>query len=77
MDAIYVLVGMSLLIAGGFLAAFIWTVRNGQYDDNVTPAIRMLFEDKHTDPSLTVPPVTSTSMISSNTNPVINPNSHE
>jgi cbb3-type cytochrome oxidase maturation protein len=27
-----------------FLAAFLWAVKKGQYDDTVTPAIRMLFE---------------------------------
>jgi cbb3-type cytochrome oxidase maturation protein len=37
---------MSILIAGGFLAAFIWSVADGQFDDDISPAQRILFEDK-------------------------------
>jgi cbb3-type cytochrome oxidase maturation protein len=37
------------MIAGSFLAAFIWSVGNGQYDDDYTPSIRMLFEQKQKD----------------------------
>jgi cbb3-type cytochrome oxidase maturation protein len=32
------------MVAGSFLAAFIWSVGNGQYDDDYTPSIRMLFD---------------------------------
>jgi cbb3-type cytochrome oxidase maturation protein len=32
-------------VAGSFLAAFLWSVKNGQYDDDYTPSVRMLFED--------------------------------
>ncbi len=39
------LVLLSLLIAGGFLVAFFWAVGTGQYDDEVTPSIRILFDD--------------------------------
>lgn len=39
------LIGLSLLIALGFLAAFIWAVRNNQMDDYYTPSIRILFDD--------------------------------
>ncbi len=39
------LIGVSLLVAGGFLLAFTFSVRRGQYDDTHTPAVRMLFED--------------------------------
>lgn len=35
----------SLLVAGGFLTAFFWAVGSGQYDDEVTPAMRILFEE--------------------------------
>lgn len=45
MSAIFLLVGVSLTVAAGFLVAFIWSVKNGQYDDNYTPSIRMLFDD--------------------------------
>ncbi|MBK7142235.1 MAG: cbb3-type cytochrome oxidase assembly protein CcoS [bacterium] len=46
MYVIIILIGASLLVAIGFLFAFWWAVRSGQYEDTYTPAIRMLFEDK-------------------------------
>lgn len=46
MYVIIILIGASLLVAVGFLFAFWWAVRSGQYEDTYTPAIRMLFEDK-------------------------------
>ncbi len=46
MSAIFIMVGASLLIAVGFLIAFIWSVKSGQYDDDYTPSVRMLFDDK-------------------------------
>ena len=45
MNIFYLLIGVSLFAALIFLAAFIWAVRNGQFDDNDTPARRMLFDD--------------------------------
>lgn len=47
MSVILILIGFSLLIAIGFLAAYIWAVKSGQYDDNYTPSIRILFEDEN------------------------------
>jgi cbb3-type cytochrome oxidase maturation protein len=32
-------------VAGGFLAAFVWAVQAGQFDDTVTPAVRVLLDD--------------------------------
>jgi cbb3-type cytochrome oxidase maturation protein len=46
MSVIAVMIGASLMLAGGFLLAFLWAVRSGQYDDRVTPSIRMLFDDR-------------------------------
>ena len=46
MSVFILLIGFSILIAGGFLLAFIWSVRKGQYDDDYTPSVRMLFDDK-------------------------------
>lgn len=46
MEIIIALIGISLVIGGGFLGAFIWAVRSGQYDDTYTPSVRMLFENK-------------------------------
>ena len=36
------------MIALGFLIAFIWSVKSGQYDDDYTPSVRMLFDDEIT-----------------------------
>lgn len=49
MSVLILLIAFSILIAGGFLAAFIWSVKAGQYDDDYTPSIRMLFDDKPAD----------------------------
>jgi len=46
MSALIVLVIISLLVAGSFLAAFIWSVNSNQYDDNEGAAMRMLFNDE-------------------------------
>ena len=45
MSVLYILIGASLLLAVGFLAAFIISVRSGQYDDDYTPSVRILFDD--------------------------------
>ena len=45
MDAMLILIGASLIVAIGFLIAFIWAIRNGQYEDTFTPSVRMLFDD--------------------------------
>lgn len=46
MSAIFILISASLLVAVGFLIAFIWSVKNGQYEDDYTPSVRMLFDDE-------------------------------
>jgi cbb3-type cytochrome oxidase maturation protein len=38
------------LVAVGFLAAFLWAVKSGQYKDTYTPSVRMLFDDKKEKP---------------------------
>ena len=45
MNIFYLLIGVSLLAALVFLVLFIWAVRSGQYDDNYTHSVRVLFED--------------------------------
>ncbi len=45
MSALFLLIGISILVAGSFLTAFLWSVKSGQYDDDYTPSIRMLFDD--------------------------------
>lgn len=51
MSVIYILISVSFLVAIGFLAAFIWSVRNGQYDDDYSPSVRMLMDPKEKDKS--------------------------
>ncbi|MFC2114535.1 cbb3-type cytochrome oxidase assembly protein CcoS [Bacteroidota bacterium] len=45
MQVIFILIIISLVIAIGFLVAFLWSVKSGQYEDDYTPSIRMLFDD--------------------------------
>jgi len=45
MSVIVVLIGASLLVALGFLIAYLWAVKSGQYDDKYTPSVRILFDD--------------------------------
>jgi len=49
MSVIFILISASLIVAVGFLIAFIWSVKSGQYDDDYTPSVRILFEDKQTE----------------------------
>jgi cbb3-type cytochrome oxidase maturation protein len=46
MSVIIVLIIIGGVIATGFLIAFLWAVRSGQYDDTVSPSVRMLYDDK-------------------------------
>jgi len=48
---IFLLIPLSIVIAAGFLAAFIWAVRSGQYEDTCTPAMRLLLEETKNQPS--------------------------
>jgi cbb3-type cytochrome oxidase maturation protein len=45
MSAIFIMIGASLLLAIGFLIAFIWSVKTNQYEDDYTPSVRMLFDN--------------------------------
>ncbi len=45
MSVIFLLIPLSILIAAGFLGAFIWAVRSGQYEDTCTPSMRVLMDD--------------------------------
>lgn len=46
MGIIIIMIIVSVLMAAGFLFAFIWATKSGQYEDDYTPSIRILFEDK-------------------------------
>jgi len=44
-DVIPLLIGIGMLVAGGFLAAFLWALHAGQFDDTVTPGMRIPDEE--------------------------------
>nr|WP_315153278.1 cbb3-type cytochrome oxidase assembly protein CcoS [uncultured Flavobacterium sp.] len=46
MSVIYLLISISIFVAIGFFVAFVIAVRTGQYDDDYTPSVRMLFDDE-------------------------------
>lgn len=51
MKIILLLIAVSMLVALGFLVAFFWAVRSGQYEDEYTPSVRILFDDKKNEKS--------------------------
>jgi cbb3-type cytochrome oxidase maturation protein len=51
MSVLVLLILASLAIATTFLAAFVWAVRSGQYEDTQTPSMRMLTEEPPVDGS--------------------------
>jgi cbb3-type cytochrome oxidase maturation protein len=50
MSVIVVLIGFSIIVAAGFLLAFLWAVRSGQYDDDISPSVRILFDNEDDKP---------------------------
>jgi len=46
LSVIFVLIAVSMVVAGGFLIGFLWAVKKGQYDDHYSPSVRILFEDQ-------------------------------
>ncbi|PJA08481.1 MAG: cbb3-type cytochrome oxidase assembly protein CcoS [Flavobacteriales bacterium CG_4_10_14_0_2_um_filter_32_8] len=47
MSVLFILIIVSLIVASGFLIAFIWSVKSGQYEDGYTPSVRMLFDNEN------------------------------
>jgi len=45
MNILYLMVPMALVLGLGFVGAFIWATKKGQFDDVETPAHRILNED--------------------------------
>jgi cbb3-type cytochrome oxidase maturation protein len=45
MSVIYIALPAAIVLAGLALRAFIWAVRQGQFDDVDTPAIRVAQDD--------------------------------
>jgi len=46
MEAIFILIPLSLMVIFAALTIFVWSVNNGQYDDLEKESSRILFEDK-------------------------------
>ena len=46
MEIIFLLLPLSVCLALAGLTAYIWGVKDGQFDDLETPAIRMLFDEE-------------------------------
>lgn len=51
MGIIYLMLIVSLVIALFFLVSFLWATKNGQFDDDHTPSIRILFDDEILEPT--------------------------
>lgn len=48
MGMIYIMLVVSLLIAVFFLVSFLWATKSGQFEDDYTPSVRILYEDELT-----------------------------
>lgn len=46
MSVILILLIASISVAALFLFAFLWGVKSGQFEDDYSPASRILFDDK-------------------------------
>ena len=45
MDILYLLIPMSVVLVALIVAAFLWAIRSGQFDDLEGPAHRILLDD--------------------------------
>ncbi len=45
MNILLMMIPLALILSGFFVGVFIWSVRNGQFDDSVTPAHRILNDE--------------------------------
>jgi cbb3-type cytochrome oxidase maturation protein len=50
MSVIFLLIPLSIILAAGFLLAFAWAVRSGQYEDTSTPSMRVLLDEPAREP---------------------------
>ncbi|SHG64168.1 cytochrome oxidase maturation protein, cbb3-type [Flavobacterium fluvii] len=57
MSVIYLLISISIVVAIIFFIAFILAVKKGQYDDDYTPSVRMLFDDELIHPKVEKPKI--------------------
>ena len=45
MEVIFLLIAVSLVLAGTFLFLFFKAMKSGQFDDDYTPSVRILFDN--------------------------------
>lgn len=45
MSVLFLLVFASIIVAGGFLGAFLWSVRSNQFEDQQGSAMRILHDE--------------------------------
>jgi cbb3-type cytochrome oxidase maturation protein len=55
MSVVVLLIVAGGLVAVGFLGAFVWAVRSGQFDDTCTPAVRVLLDVSEPRPDRRLP----------------------
>jgi cbb3-type cytochrome oxidase maturation protein len=55
MSVIFLLLIASISVAAIFLTAFLYSVKKGQFDDELSPPLRMLFDDPPSQPDLNKP----------------------
>ncbi len=46
MGVIIFLVILALVVAGGFLVAFFWATQDGQFEDTISPSVRILMDNE-------------------------------
>jgi cbb3-type cytochrome oxidase maturation protein len=46
MGVIYIMLIVSLFVALFFLVSFFWATKTGQFEDDYTPSVRILFDDE-------------------------------
>jgi cbb3-type cytochrome oxidase maturation protein len=50
MSVVYIALPVSLLLVLAAVAAFVWSLRSGQFDDLETPSVRLLMDDQDVSP---------------------------
>jgi cbb3-type cytochrome oxidase maturation protein len=46
MGMIYIMLIVSLVLALFFLGFFLWSAKSGQYEDDYSPSVRILYDDE-------------------------------
>lgn len=46
MSVLFVLVPLAVILVAVFVGFYVWSARSGQFDDLVTPAMRVLHDDQ-------------------------------